>query len=178
MLLKNMNVIKCKDRKCCQWGVEALPMPKAPKGSHVFNLYSGPKFVFYLRYPWKLLMQVFINNTAGHPLLTHTRLSCMKKVVLAVRRWLAVRRDVDTAVSASPWEVGRTWWMSLFWDCTAPRRGKRTCYLFTLCSFLLGLKWSRTSLHSVTPSSLDRAKKCIKEHKKKYLFHFWSLSTF
>lgn len=72
MLLKNMNVIKCKDRKCCQWGVEALTMPKAPKGKHVFNLYRGPKFVFYLRYPWKLLMQVFINNTAGHPLLTHT----------------------------------------------------------------------------------------------------------
>lgn len=36
--------------------------------------------------------------------------------------------------------------------------GPGPCYLFTLCFFLLCLKWSRTSLHSRTPSFLHRAK--------------------
>lgn len=45
--------------------------------------------------------------------------------------------------------------------------GPGPAYLFMLGSFLLCLKWCRTSLHSTTPSFLDRAKQCIKENEKK-----------
>lgn len=70
--------------------------------------------------------------------------------------------------------------VSLFGDCAASARGRRTpvppsaspplqhCYLFMLCSCLLCLKWSRTSLHSVTPSPLGwERRERIKESRER-----------
>ncbi len=50
--------------------------------------------------------------------------------------------------------------------------GPGLSYLFMLCSSLLCLKRSRTSLLSMTPSFLNRAKGCIKENEKKAPFPF------
>ena len=110
------------------------PLLKAPKSNQAFNSHAGQKF---FAYPWKLLIQVFYTILSNN---WWTRLGCMKEVVLAVRRWLAIQRDVDMAVSVSRWEVGRSWWMSLFWDCTAPRRGRRTQPLLSIHAVFLSAR--------------------------------------
>ena len=75
-----MNVIKCTGSGVKEeWRLRL----KATKSSHAFNFYGGETLRFYLRYPWKLLMQVLQTT---QPDVLRTRLGCMKKVVLAVRR--------------------------------------------------------------------------------------------
>lgn len=51
-----MKVIKCKDRSAVK--MEWRLLLKAPKSSQAFNSSAQQKFGLYLRYPWKLLMQV------------------------------------------------------------------------------------------------------------------------
>lgn len=55
-MIKEYECDKVRRQKCRQRGVRLFM--KAPKSSQAFTFYAGQKFRFYLRYPWKLQVQV------------------------------------------------------------------------------------------------------------------------